>query len=114
MMGTLPPVRRVSLEAAQLEWLLRQPPRQVDIVKLKAELVSLERRGGEERLLKQGWSKYKYAERAQRAARTKELISQVKELMEVTLALALALARTLTLTLTLNLTLVQPLRQPDP
>ena len=80
------------MEAAQLEWLLRQPPRQVDIDKLKAELVSLDRRGGEERLLKQGWSKYKYAERAQRAARTKELISQVKELMEVTLALALALA----------------------
>ena len=110
-MMVTPLERRGSLEAAELEKLLRQPPRQVDCSALKAELDAVEQRGGSERLLKQGRSKYKYAERAQRTARTKELVSQVRELMEVTLArvltlaLALALALTLALFLTLTLTL---------
>ena len=101
-MMVTPLERRGSLEAAELERLLRQPPRQVDCSALKAKLDAVEQRGGSERLLKQGRSKYKYAERAQRAARTKELVSQVQELMEVTLALTLALALALTLILTLT------------
>ena len=91
-MMVTPLERRGSLEAAELQRLLRQPPRQVDCSALKTELDAVEQRGGSDRLLKQGWSKYKYAERAQRAARTQELVSNIQELMKVALALALTLA----------------------
>ena len=92
-------IKPPSTGTAELERLLQQPPRQVDCSALKAELdavrcdvqcgdsgsysVEPSRRA---RLLEQGRAKYKYAERSQRAARTKGLVSEVQELMEVALS----------------------------